>query len=718
MKAMPVQTGNTNPMQVGSEDSFFVLRDCRELFQCRLVEIAKQAGIYSASVIEAFSREVGEAHDELATSAQQDGFEQTAGLTASRITLVGNDDLELDIRIGEIAHNLQGNERIEHWRAQSRYMTLLHRPQMSVDNNPVGFETIRRGLLALCKENGESLDKTFDRLNKLEEKLQLCLPDVYSELNELLEHHHVAPAPSKVIQRESTGSSSSSYGSGGVIGNDIGNSGNASVPGNNAFAALQQAIQKQSAAEGLFPSGNTANLSSGIEGNFTLNASTLVILNQLMERLRVLELQQITGLSDFSLGESTEKTPLHALKSKDLDLPLGTPAAVALDTLSLIFEAIFVTPDLPDVVKAAIGRLQIPLLRLAILDASFFSETQHPARRLINRMAHAAIGLAQDTGRDHPLCARLVKLADAARTTLETNNSELSPLLDKLDVLITERDELLQTNSQPYVQLIREHETLETSRLSAQSWLKQTLGKTAIPEIQQFLSLYWVRVMQAIYSEVGTAGEGAKKCDLTIQELLWSVQPKKSADERKQLLTLIPSLLKRINAGLDSLDITTEERAPFLNTCFELQTASLRNRPDTPSAELSQNSDSVPVTARSARAISDQEVQILEHNGKLVQYLGLSVEAYIPIRAGTSAWKEGDWIIFALPDGERLCGRLCWQGSPFGTVLLFNAEWGFAVALAPSFLEQQLRGGQARVVSESALFDDAAKRALSQIAPL
>ena len=710
--------------QIGTEDSFFILRDCRELFQRRLAEIARQAGVTSASVIEAFSREIGEAHDELAASAQQDGFEQTAGLTASRITLVGNDDLELDIRIGEIAHHLRGNERIEHWRAQSRYMTLLHRPQMTADNSPVGFEPVRRGLWALCKESGESLDKTLTRLDKLEEQFQLCLPAVYSELNELLARHHVSPAPAKIIQRENTGStpSGSGAGSGGGdgIGSATGNYLSASVPGNNALVALQQAIQKQFVAEVPFPSGNTTNAPPGIEGNFTLNASTLVMLNQLMERLRVLELQQDTGLSNFALDEPAVEAPLHALKSKDLDLPLGTPAAVALDTLSLIFEAIFATPDLPDVVKAAIGRLQIPLLRLAILDASFFADTQHPARRLINRLARAAIGLAQDAGRDHPRCASLVKLADTARTTLETNDGELFPLLDELDALIAERDELLQTNSPPYVQLVREHETLEASQSSAQDWLKQVLGKTTESEIQRFLSLYWVRVMQRAYLESGTAGTRAKECDLTVKELLWSVQPKQTADERKQLLTLIPSLLKRINAGLDSLEITAQERAPFLNTCFELQTASLRNRPDSLNAPLAASAEPepVPVAPRSASAISAPEVQLLERNGKLVQYLGLPVAAYAPMRAGTSAWKEGDWILFALPDGERLCGRLCWQGPPFGTVVLFNMEWGFAVALAPSLLEQQLRGSQARVVSESALFDDAAKSALSQIAPL
>ena len=64
-----------------------------------------------------------------------------------------------------------------------------------------------------------------------------------------------------------------------------------------------------------------------------------------------------------------------------------------------------------------------------------------------------------------------------------------------------------------------------------------------------------------------------------------------------------------------------------------------------------------------------------------------------------------------------MCGRVCWQGSSFGTVLLFNKAWGYAVAIGADDLEQQLRGAQARVVSEVSLFDDAARMALGQIKP-
>ena len=732
---MPEQTGTSPPAQHLHEDSFFVLRDCRELFQRRLVEIARLSGVSSPKVIEAFSREVGTAHDELASSSQQDGFGQTAGLTASRITLVGNDELDLEIRIADIASRLKSNDRIESWRVQLRYMALLQRPKMAAEDNPLGLEPICSGLWAICRESGNNLDQNLDLLGRLEEDLQARLPDVYTELNELLESHRVEPAPTQIVNQGrgsgsggsggggSGGGGSGGGGSGGGGSGGGGSGGGGGLPGSNALATLQQTLRQQFTAEDIFPAGlltgNASGNPSAIPGNIVFNASTLVMLNHLMERLHVLEQQQVSSLSSLASMESGGQPALRVLKSKDLDVPLGKPAAIALDTLSLIFESIFAASDLPDAVKAAIGRLQIPLLKLAILDPSFFADTQHPARQLVNRMARAAIGLAQDTVREHPVCVSLGKVADAVRSTLETNDGELSPHLEELDALIEERDQSLQANAQPYVQLVLEHEAREASLSAAQDWLAAAISHTTEPAIRRFLSEYWLRVMQSAHLDGGTTGTRWTEYDTTSKDLIWSVQPRQSAEERKQLLSLIPSLIKRINAGLDLLAIPAEERTPFLNACFDLQTAALRTRSSVPGvpAQPSAPEQIAAVALSNTSAKAEPSDQILERNGILVHYLGRPAETPSPWRSGVSTSTEGDWISFHLPDNERLCGRHCGKAATSGTVLMFNTDWGYAVALAPSLLEQQLRAGRARIVSESSLFDEAAERALGQIAP-
>ncbi|HAB85132.1 MAG TPA: DUF1631 domain-containing protein, partial [Pseudomonas sp.] len=63
-----------------------------------------------------------------------------------------------------------------------------------------------------------------------------------------------------------------------------------------------------------------------------------------------------------------------------------------INLVSMLFEFILDDRTLPDSLKALIGRLQIPLLKVAVIDKTFFSRGSHPARRLLNEIASAAMG--------------------------------------------------------------------------------------------------------------------------------------------------------------------------------------------------------------------------------------------------------------------------------------------------------------------------------------
>ena len=208
--------------------------------------------------------------------------------------------------------------------------------------------------------------------------------------------------------------------------------------------------------------------------------------------------------------------PLHTLRSRDLDLPAGKPTAIALDTLSLIFDAIFTSPDLPDVIKTLLGRLQIPLLKRAILDATFFADTRHPARQLVNRIARATIGLPQNISRDDPLCREIGRITDSARAPLENKDGDLTAPLAELDAMIAKRDEAIQAATPPYMRQVQAHENRENALASAQTWLQKTLARTGEPAFIEFLSVHWVRYMQNACLEEGIGGKTWKEGEATL----------------------------------------------------------------------------------------------------------------------------------------------------------------------------------------------------------
>lgn len=688
---------STSPASA-AEDPFFVLRDCRTLFQRRLTETARLAGVVAPPVSEAFTEALGEAHDELAASNQRDGFEQTHGLTSSRITLMGDDDLELEIRIGEIARRLGDIGGNALWRVQLRYMTLLRRPTMAPQDNPVGPEAICRGLWAICRSGNAGLEGNFALLARIEQQLGRQLPALYGELGDLLASRNIEPAQTQIAS--SGGTRPPALAAGAAIADG--------TP--NPLSALQNMLKQQLGGAEDGAAGFAPGRADGSGGNAALSAATLVMINQLAARLDQLELSGAGNGLAASAADADGDTPPRALRARDLDLPLGRPEAIALDTLALIFEAIFDTWELPDTVKTAIGRLQIPLLKLAIVDPSLFSDTEHPARRLINGMARAAVGLPRDVGRAHPVSAALWQLAGTVCETLQRDAAALAAPLAELDALIAERDRAAVAAAQPYLALLHEEETRRQAALLARRWLQTIEEQGAAPEILDFLRQYWVRVMEAASRADDASGSLWQDSHATVVDLLWSIQPKQSPDERKRLAGLLPSLLKRISAGLDRIAIPAEERSAFLNTCFTLQTAALRGSPATaePPAATAKHADTSPVTGIG--------IELIDVDGRQLKILRLASQ---PEAAGgnqSASLQSGQWLQFSMNESEPLCGLICRIDPKSGNTLLFNPDWGYAIALPAIVLEQQLRDAQARAVSSQAIFDIAAERALKQLA--
>lgn len=675
------------PHSTSQAETRFILEECRNLFVCRLGEIAQRSGITHAQFLETMRRDAAEAHDELAAEAPPDGFDQTHGLTASRISLLGHDDLEIDIRIGDIASHLRDDQRIDHWRVQLRYMNLLQRPTMPPELNPLGMEPIRRALWAICRAGGGSLEEQFSRLDNLEETLKLRLPGVYAELNQQLENRGIQPLQQQRVRPPLARSAAQI----------------------NPLATLQLAMQQQRG--NAFPLGSAAPGGGGIagpEGNALLDASAMVMLNHLIERMNAIELRHAAGVTFPDVATEADASPQKLFRSKDFDLAPGQPVAIMLDTLALLFEAIYASPDLPDVVKSLLGRLQIPLLKHAMLDAGFFANDQHAARTLINRLADAALGLPADAPRDHPLCGHFARIVDAAREVLGQGKGDLAPLIARLDAIVGKRDEAIRKATRPLVEQVLRHERKEDAQASAEDWLARTRPAVTAPAVADFLSTHWVEVMAVACEEDGRYGDAWRDAEAAIEYLLWSIRPKQTPEDRQKLTAGIPALLKRINAGLDRIALPHEARKPFLDACFALQTAALRARA----------TDEAPVAAppqAPERAKRTMQPSLLEADGCRVHYHGNPAARTSPWLTGASAVKPGDWLNYTLPDGKRLSGTCCWQDPQTRTVLLFSPATRHALAMPQEAIEAQLRAGQARMLSGTALFDAAAQRALRQL---
>jgi len=687
------------PTQRPGDRQLALARASREIFQRRLGDVVRICAAHSPAAAVAFEREVGEAHDQLLSTHSDDDFGQTSELTASRLTLMGDEDLELDIRIRNVGSRLREVGGRSLFRCQARYLTLLGWSASNEGDEPLGPEVICLGLWALCREAARGLEEALTLIDRIEQRLLQQLPLIYGEIDDFLASQGVEAAPAVRRQHAETGTATAAPPPG------------PTSHGQTSSSALQDFVRQQTAGTPTASSAAMAGDGSLQAGNPALDAAAIFMLQHLLTRLTALEAR--TPLAD-STGSSAAGT--SAPRSRDLDLPAGRPEAVTIDTMALIFEAMCESDELPDAIRAALGSLQIPLLKVAILDPALLASETHPARLLLNRLGHAALGLPRSAPSGHPLCARLCRLAAAARTALGRQPVDLSAPLADLAALIDERERTIRAAAEPCVQMVRTHENRRYASQLAATWLRTSLARTRSAEIAAFLETYWLPVMTSAGADGGANGERWQRHSRTADDLIWSVLPKQGPDERKRLAGMASSLLKRIADGLDEIGTTAAERRPFLDRLFDLQTAALRNQPAAPPAAAATPGEQL--TGRSGRELTDASgngAQLLKHDGRQVRYLGSTNSERTAQGSAATSWQVGEWLRFSLPDAAPLCGLCCWQDPAGATALLFNPDWNWAVAAHRSFFDRQFAAGQANVASRIGLFDAAAERALRRL---
>src|SRR5581483_4414568 len=91
-----------------------------------------------------------------------------------------------------------------------------------------------------------------------------------------------------------------------------------------------------------------------------------------------------------------------------------------------------------------------------------------------------------------------------------------------------------------------------------------------------FLRNNWTRAMERTYLEEGEESDTWAQRLATLDDLVWSVQPKKSGEDRKRLVALLPSLLKRMNVSLQQVPWAPNEREQFMANLVEAHAAAVK----------------------------------------------------------------------------------------------------------------------------------------------
>ncbi len=516
------------------------------------------------------------------TNLNQDNVET---LSFENIALVKDDDLEEDIATDTMINRARTKNQDALENIRTRIDTIISDKSIEQHNNP--FEPVyicdafRNATQALDLDITSLLIiyKLFDRSVVSE------LDSVYGKVNQYFIDKGILPElRNRIVKSKSSQSAANQHSS---VVQDDSQSVIDSLPVNetadtdsgpaipqidnnqqNVLAVIQNLLagQRQQSGAAQIPM-----MGEGSQPNHSGEGAT-VDTNQLVTALSKIQLQQTAPVDlnarpdaesiKMSLGQQLPQINLSS-SSEGLDGAIGQFNEDMIDIVSMLFDFILEDDNLQPELKSVIGRLQIPMLKVGLVDKTFFSERRHPARLLLNELAHA--GLSWDRA-DPSAKPMFDKICSVAETIIQDFNDDTTIFAAMLEDFLSFKQQH-QQRAKIFEKRTKEAEEgkakTESARSEVNQKLKNICKKLHVPEVVRLLlKNVWSHVM--LLERLKDNKDGWNRRVKVAKLLVWSVQPIENADRLEKLITRVPILVKSLREGMDLISFSSIESTHLL----------------------------------------------------------------------------------------------------------------------------------------------------------
>ncbi len=719
-----------------SEELFVLADSTRDrLQQTRYLDLRADIEKDWQHLVETFRRDLSAEAERCLDPEAQEGQAPQAALEIpdfEGLQLMDDADLSEHIVLREFSAQLSETCDDELYTLNRRVAVLLGQEELS-DNmpNPLAPPVICRALSDSCSTIGADAESRLLLLRRLERHLHAALPAVYQQINAYLIERGILPDLKRTYRRnaQAAGSSAAS----GASGQE-----QASLPSASSAAAPLQgeaildALQRMALARSSQP---LLGMPAGIAGS--MNMMPPVQPGQTIPAVPTtgapLDTAAINPLLISSLHEWQHAPVINPggaiinqvrlVRDSEGAKQASGLEAVTMDIVAMLFDFIFDDTRIPVAIKALISRLQIPVLKVAMLNPGFFADRQHPTRRFLSSISGISIRWGSAVDESDPFYAKLAEIIDRIQSEFEEDVDIFGTALEELATFVDEReaeeDDTALAAANIVIRHEQEAEAWERAQRTVSAFLKDSPQPAAL---EKFLGELWAAVLQAV--AIGGEETEADWIAATevMKDLAWSIEPKKAPDDRLKLISLLPRLLASLNKGLDRTDASPEQRTAFFDTLVKFHSAALKGEiPAEHSGEIESTAPQEEASAKSLSEEGDLLVTRSVDNGVQVEEVIL-VGASPVWRASdreifrqVSELRRGDWVEFVDDEGNVNRERLNWISPQRGILLFSNHRSAKAISIAPDALARQIRDGKAAIVHDEAIFERALSGALESL---
>ncbi len=360
-----------------------------------------------------------------------------------------------------------------------------------------------------------------------------------------------------------------------------------------------------------------------------------------------------------------------------------------IDVVGMLFDCILNDEVLPNAVKALLSRLHTPYLKIAVLDKRMFSSDKHPARLLLNDMAEAGSKWVSQDHLQTGIYPQMQYVVERVLNEFQDGLQLFEDLIEEFAASIEVHKQKSALIEQRAREAAKGHEKLQLARDRAQQELTARMAGKPIPKVaRKFLSEIWADHLMLIMlrSRGGEASQDFVEALRIADEVIWSVTPKHTWEEREQLSLRLPKLQHIIEDELGSLGgYSRDEQEDLYSLLKDLQAHALHGE-----AEAEPTADAVERDA-------DTEVETLPVAAKPE---AITAEEQLIID-GLRTLDFGTLFDFAInPAGDTRRLKLSWFSQMTSNYMFVDQTGVKAAVYNIRDLARAMREGKARIVEE------------------
>ncbi|UGQ48893.1 DUF1631 family protein [Massilia endophytica] len=368
-----------------------------------------------------------------------------------------------------------------------------------------------------------------------------------------------------------------------------------------------------------------------------------------------------------------------------------------IDLLTAVFETVFRDQDIAREIRELVLLLQIPVLKAALADKDFFFQEAHPARRLIELLSK--MGWEQRRDKADPVYQAMQRSVERIGRDPQQELQTFSQAVDELEQSIRQDEQAAdKAIAEPIAAALKEERRLTAERNAKDAVALRIGTGEVVAVIETFLENQWTSVLTLAYT-VEEAKPGAiRNATETMDDLIWSVKPKITPEQRKQLIGKLPGLLTRLNQWLDAIKWQSEDRLRFFAELADCHASIVRAPVElAPERQLELSMQAAQKAAERREELKARPAEAEPQGGQ----------------EAVDGLARGMWLEFDQEEGEARKVKLAWA-SPQRTLFIFSSRTREeAFTLSGEELARRFAEGGVRVAENEGVVSRALVQALA-----